>query len=158
MFWERKVAPGAAASGLNQPPSNALRQPRRAFLLAGVLILLLVGTWGCGRSQSAAAVETQDDYQVTFATEPAAPGQGDGVVLITVKDKAGQPVDNARVAIEANMNHAGMTPENAEATTGQAGVYRLPLTWTMGGAWYVDARITLSNGEVLRRRFPVDVK
>jgi hypothetical protein len=158
MFWERKVAPGAAASGLNHPPSNALRQPRRAFLLAWVLILLLVGAWGCGRSQSAAAVETQDDYQVAFATEPAAPVQGDGIVVITVKDKTGQPVDNAQVSIEANMNHAGMTPENAEGATGEAGIYRLPLTWTMGGAWYVDVRITLTNGETLRRRFPVDVK
>lgn len=154
MSWERKVAPGA----LNRPPSNALRSPRRAFLLAGVLALLLVAVAGCGRSQSASAVETKDDYQVTFATEPAAPLMGDGLVVITVKDKAGQPVDGARVWIEANMNHAGMTPENAETATSAVGVYRLPLKWTMGGAWYVDAKITLRDGTEIRRRFPVDVK
>lgn len=154
MFWERKVAPGA----VNQVPSSALRRPRRAFLLVCLLILLLIAATGCGRSQSAAAIETQDDYQVTFATEPAAPSQGAGVVMITVKDKAGQPVEGARVSIEANMNHAGMTPENAEASTGEGGLYRLPLTWTMGGAWYVDAKITLSDGQEIRRRFPVDVK
>jgi hypothetical protein len=158
MFWERRVAPGAAAGGVNRPSSNALRSPRRAFLLAGLLILLVVMLGGCGRSQSAANIETKDDYQVTFATEPAAPSMGDGTVVITVKDKAGQPVDGARVSIEANMNHAGMTPEHADATTSEAGVYRLPLTWTMGGAWYVDAKITLHDGSVIRRRFPVDVK
>jgi hypothetical protein len=154
MFWERKVAPGA----LNRPPSNALRSPRRAFLLAAALMLFAAAVAGCGRSQSAAAVETQDDYQVTFATEPAAPNMGDGLVVVTVKDKAGQPVDGARVSIEANMNHAGMTPENADATTSEGGVYRLPLEWTMGGAWYVDVKITLQDGTEVRRRFPVDVK
>jgi len=153
MFWERKVAPGA----VDRPTRNALR-PRRAFLLAGLFLLLLVVMSGCGRSQSASDVQTQDAYQVTFATEPAAPNQGEGVILITVKDKAGASVDGARVAIEANMNHAGMTPENAETAAGAAGVYRLPLTWTMGGAWYVDVTITLQNGEVIKRRFPVDVK
>lgn len=157
MFWERRVAPGAAASGVDRPTRNALR-PRRAFLLTGLFLLLLVMASGCGRSQSAADVQTQDDYQVTFATEPVAPNQGEGVVLITVKDKAGAPVDGARVAIEANMSHAGMTPENAETAASAAGVYRLPLTWTMGGAWYVDAKITLPGGEVIKRRFPVDVK
>ena len=37
-------------------------------------------------------------------------------------------------------------------------IYRLPLNWTMGGAWYVDVKITLRDGTVVRRRFPVDVK
>jgi hypothetical protein len=158
MFWERKVAPGAAAGEVNRPPSNALRSPRRAFLLAAVFVLLLAAVSGCGRSQSVSAVETQDDYQVTFATEPAAPSQGDGTVVITLRDRAGQPVDGARVSIEANMNHAGMTPEYADATASEAGVYRLPLNWTMGGAWYVDAKVTLRDGQEIRRRFPVDVK
>jgi hypothetical protein len=154
MYWERKVAPGA----VTMPHGNALRSPRRAFLLASVAILLMAVVSACGRSQSAAGVQTNDDYQVTFATEPAAPSQGDGVVVIGIKDKTGQPVDGARVAIEANMNHAGMTPEYANASTSEGGMYRLPLKWTMGGAWYVDAKITLPNGEVIGRRFPIDVK
>lgn len=158
MYWDRKVAPGT----VTMPPSNALRyafgESRRAFLLAGAAILLMVAVSACGRSQSATGVQTNDDYQVTFATEPAAPAQGDGVVVIGIKDKAGQPVDGARVAIEANMNHAGMTPEYANAATSEGGIYRLPLNWTMGGAWYVDAKITLEDGQELRRRFPVDVK
>jgi hypothetical protein len=154
MFWESKVAPG----GVDRPHRNALRRPRRAFLLAGLLILLALAAAGCGRSESGGAVETKDDYQVTFATEPAAAVQGEGTILITVKDKAGQPVDNARVSVEANMSHAGMKPEYADVSASQAGTYRLPLKWTMGGSWYVDTTITLGDGTVIRRRFPVDVK
>lgn len=153
MYWESNIAPGA----LPRPICNALRRPRRALYVVVLLILLLALLSGCGRSQSA-VTQTSDDYQVSFATEPAPPSQGAGIVLVTIKDKEGQGVDAARVAIEGNMNHAGMTPENAEVTTGANGEYRLPLNWTMGGEWYVDVKITLRNGEEVRRRFPVNVK
>lgn len=123
----------------------------------GALALLLVLAGGCGRSQ-AAVTETQDDYQVTLATDPVPPVQDAGTVIVVIKDKQGQGVDAARVSIEANMSHAGMTPERAEATGGANGEYRLPLRWTMGGAWYVDVKITLRDGAEVRRRFPVDVK
>jgi hypothetical protein len=153
MNRERKVVPGAVPRLIR----NALRRRRRAFVSAGLFVLLLVLLGGCGRSQSA-QIETKDDYQVSLATEPAAPEQGAGMVIVTLKDKQGNPVDGVRISVEANMSHAGMKPEYADATTGANGVYRLPLKWTMGGAWYVDVKITLRSGDVLRRRFPVDVK
>lgn len=102
--------------------------------------------------------ETQDNYKVTFAAEPAPPIIGAGSVMLTLHDAAGRPVDDARVAIEANMSHAGMAPEHAEVTGGQTGVYRVPLRWTMSGDWYVDVRFTLPDGRVIGRRFPTQVK
>lgn len=159
MHQERTTAPGA----LSWPARNAVLRsprwasPRRVSCLAVWLALCLVLVVGCGRSQSA-VTETQDDYQVVFATDPTPANQGEGTVLITIKDRQGQAVNAARVTIEGNMNHAGMKPENAEVTVGANGEYRLPINWTMGGAWYVDVTITLQNGEVVRRRFPVDVK
>jgi hypothetical protein len=153
MFRERKVTAGA----VTRPSNNALRTQCRALFLAGSLILLVGLLGGCGRSNSAAQ-ETQDDYQVTFATEPAQPLVGAGSVLVTVEDKSGQPIAGASVSIEANMNHAGMIPVSGVATESESGLYRVPLKWTMGGAWYVDVRITTSDGQIIRRRFPVDVK
>jgi hypothetical protein len=126
-------------------------------LAVAALLLVLLAASACGRSQSA-AVETQDNYQVTLATDPAPPDQGAGTVIVKIKDGQGRGVKAERVAIEANMNHAGMIPENAASTIGLDGEYRMPLNWTMGGAWYVDVTITLPNGDEVRRRFPVDVK
>ncbi len=153
MFWEGTGAPGAVL----RPTRNALCSPRRAFLLLAALSLLLVVAAGCGRSQSA-VTETKDDYQVTFATEPASPNQGAGVIIVTIKDQQGRGVAASQVSIEANMAHAGMTPERATSANGADGEYRLPLNWSMGGAWYVDVKITLPNGDVVKRQFPVDVK
>ncbi len=148
MPWEREGVPGA----VSRPTRDALRRPRRALLLLGLLLVLIAG---CARSQP---VETKDDYQVTFATDPAPPVQDMGTAIVVIKDKAGQGVDGARVSIEANMAHAGMKPEYADATIGANGEYRMPLDWSMGGSWYVEAKITLKNGDVVRRRFPVDVQ
>ncbi len=78
--------------------------------------------------------------------------------MLTLHDAAGRPVDGARVAIEANMSHAGMAPGHAEMTGGQTGAYRVPLQWTMIGDWYVDVRFTLPDGQVIGRRFPTQVK
>jgi hypothetical protein len=150
------IRTNSVSSGAAGPTPSALRTLCRALFVAGVLAAL-TAVGGCGRSQPAAN-EVQDTYQVTFATEPVQPLIGDGVVIITLKDAAGKPVDGARIAVEANMNHAGMVPVNAESGASQDGVYRIPLRWTMGGAWYVDARITLPDGEVIQRRFPTDVK
>lgn len=128
----------------------------RVLRLALLLLLALGLMAGCGRAQS--SPETKDNFTVTFATEPAAPAVGDGVVLLTLANPAGQPVSDAKVAIEANMSHAGMVPVNASVSGGQGGVYRVPLRWTMRGDWYVDVKFTLADGQVIGRRFPVVVK
>lgn len=138
-------------------PHNALRRLRRALFLALLLLLALGLAAGCGRAGKSSP-ETKDSYTVTFATEPAAPVVDEGVVLLTLADPTGRPVSDAQVTLEANMSHAGMVPVNASASGGQGGVYRVPLRWTMAGDWYVDVRFTLSDGQIVGRRFPVSVK
>ena len=133
---------------------TALRDRRGAVCLLCVALLLLLT--GCGRVQQANPA-APDSYVVTLAADPALPVVGDGAVSVTLRDAAGQPVDNAQLAIEANMSHAGMTPVMANSASGKDGVYRIPLTWTMAGDWYVDAKFTLPDGQRITRRFPVQV-
>ena len=130
------------------------RRSRRAVCLLGVALLLLLV--GCGRVQQANPT-TLDSYVVTLAADPAPPVVGDAAVSVTLRDAAGQPVDNAQLAIEANMSHAGMTPVMANSAAGKDGVYRVPLTWTMAGDWVVDVKFTLPDGQKITRRFPLQV-
>lgn len=152
-IWVPEGAPGGS-----QPYyRNALRLPRKALLLSLALLLMTVTMAGCGRAEKRSP-ETQDSFTVTFATDPTPPAIGPGTIVLTLQDATGRPVDDARVAIEANMSHAGMVPVNAEATGGQDGIYRVSLRWTMAGDWYVDVRFTLPDGQVVGRRFPTVVK
>ena len=138
-----------------RPRRTALRDRRGAVCLLGVTLLLLIT--GCGRVQQAEPA-AQDSYVVTLTAEPAPPAVGDGTVIVTLRDSAGQPVDNAQLAIEANMSHAGMAPVLADSAAGKDGVYRVPLSWTMAGDWYVDVKFTLPDGQKVTRRFPVQVQ
>jgi hypothetical protein len=130
------------------------RRSRRAVCLLGVALLLLLV--GCGRVQQANPT-TSDSYVVTLAADPAPPVVGDAAVSVTLRDAAGRPVENAQLAIEANMSHAGMTPVMANSAAGKDGVYRVPLTWTMAGDWVVDVKFTLPDGQKITRRFPLQV-
>jgi len=142
------------ASSNPRSRQTALCDGRRAVCLLGVVLLLLLA--GCGRVQQANPA-TPDSYMVTLTANPAPPVVGAAAVSVTLRDAAGQPVDDARVAIEANMSHAGMTPVMADGAAGQDGVYRVPLTWTMAGDWYVDVKFTLPDGQKITRRFPLQV-
>jgi hypothetical protein len=144
-----------AASPNHRLYQAALRDRRRAAWLLGIVLLLALA--GCGRMQQADPT-THDKFSVNLVTDPAPPVAADGVVIVTLRDPAGQPVDKAQLALEANMSHAGMTPVMASAASGKDGVYRVPLTWTMAGDWYVDVRFTLPDGQKITRRFPVNVR
>ena len=67
--------------------------------------------------------------------------------MITLTDNDGNPVNDATLSIEGNMNHAGMVPVLRDADDGAEGVYEVPFEWTMGGDWFVVVNVTLPNGD-----------
>jgi YtkA-like len=127
-----------------------------ACALVAAFILLCVAA-GCGRIQHADPT-TQDKYKVTLAIVPSPAVVGPGALAVTLRDQAGQPVDGARLQVEANMTHAGMVPLLASVAQSEAGVYRVPLEWSMAGDWYVDLTFTLPDGQRVARRYPVQVR
>lgn len=71
-----------------------------------------------------------------------------------LKDKKNMPISDAKVFIEANMNHAGMIPLKAEAFHDQNGFYKTNLKLTMLGDWMLFLTIKKSNGEVIKKELP----
>ena len=130
------------------------RAGRVASCLLGVALVAQLA--GCGRIQRHSS-GAPDSFKVTLTTEPAPPLVGDGLVIVTLADSAGRPVDGARLNLEGNMSHAGMVPVFEQATGGQQGVYRVPFQWTMAGDWIIDLKATLPQGQRLDRQFPISV-
>jgi hypothetical protein len=119
-----------------------------------ILLLLVFLAAGCARASSQ---PPDDGLAINLTYEPDPAVMGEATLLVTVRDAAGQPVADATVNVKGDMNHAGMVPVLAEATSGPGGVYELPFRWTMSGSWIVTVDVTLADGASASRRFDVSV-
>lgn len=118
------------------------------WILSIALLLLLVA--GC-RQQTPEASTT--NLNIDLRVEPENPVIGAAVLVITVTDADGSPVENAQVSARGDMNHAGMVPVLAEAESSEAGEYSIPFEWTMAGDWFVEVTVELPDGETVSETF-----
>ena len=103
----------------------------------------LLAAIGCVR-----AVEFAEGVDVVLSFEPE-PRVGQTTCTIRLRDEAGAPLSGADLELEGNMNHAGMVPVFGDARELGNGIYEAPLTFTMGGDWFVIVRGTLADGREL---------
>lgn len=108
-----------------------------------LLALLLLGVMaGCRQSrEEATAVLT---IELVSPLNPSM--SSDTEISLSVRDAAGQSVNDAQLDIKGDMTHAGMVPVLASAQNGAEGVYTAPFAWTMTGDWIVTVRATLPDG------------
>jgi hypothetical protein len=93
-----------------------------------------------------------------MVSEPSPPSVGSGLLIFTLRDPAGQPVEGAAVSVEGNMSHAGMIPVAGVVESSIGGEYRVALDWTMSGDWFIDVTFDLPDGMQVARRFPIGVR
>jgi hypothetical protein len=130
---------------------------RIAFLIAlAVAALLLAGCRGGDDDDNATEAPQSTNLQIDVAYEPDPPEPGDSVVIVTVMDAEGNPVEGASVSLLGDMDMA-MPPELGETDEGEAGVYRVPFTWSMGGEWFLHVTVTLPDGTTVTEEFTLNV-
>jgi hypothetical protein len=107
---------------------------------------------GCLAAAAACRRATAADLSLTWTTTPASPVVGqETTATVTVRDAAGQLVDDASLQIEAHMSHPGMAPVIASAQGRGHGVYEARLQFTMAGDWDVLVTGRLSDGRRMRQ-------
>ncbi len=137
---------GQSRSGLR----NAL------YLLPSLLICAIVSAGlvlavASGRSVSASASSGQIGLRVV--TERAV---GPAAVEVSLRSADGTPVENARVSLRGDMNHAGMRPVIVEMREVGRGAYLSDeFRFTMAGDWLLTVTALLPSGEKLERTFDV---
>jgi len=129
-------------------------QPISNLLFTLVILMTLLSA--CGRIQQNQSQSIDATLEMTL--EPAQPAVGPAHLIFTLTDAQGQPINDATLAIEGNMTHAGMVPVVTQAESGLAGRYSAPFEWTMGGDWVVTVETTLADGRHFSREFPVTVQ
>jgi hypothetical protein len=101
-------------------PTPRRGERRNCWPWLAVMLLLLLAR--CGRGP-----QDLPDVAVELGIEPDPPRLGQATVTVDLRDAGGQPISGARVEIEGNMNHAGMVPVFATAST---------LPWAgIGSSW-----------------------
>lgn len=129
---------------------------RESFLKRGRLLLATVACACVLLGVACRLTEPTPDFNVQHEISPNPPRVGPANVSLKMIDfLSSKPVSGARVTLEGNMTHAGMTPVFAEAKEAEPGSYRATLEFTMGGDWVLLVHAALPDGRKIERRFDV---
>jgi hypothetical protein len=105
---------------------------------------------GCYR---AAATARDITVQETIAPRPVRVGTV--TLSIHLADVSAKPVTYAKISVEADMSHPGMSPVFGTATETSPGLYTAHLNFNMGGDWVVLSHIVLADGR--KMEYQIDV-
>ena len=108
----------------------------------------------CGLAPGCRGEPDQGDAGIVMelAISPTPPSVGPARLIITLRDTAGLPLEGARISVEGNMSHAGMTPVLDTAVADDPGRYYVPaFGFTMAGDWILELEATLPDGREARR-------
>ncbi len=120
-----------------------------AVLRFFVLLLLALFAFGCHQSVS------KSDITIEHEISPQPARVGTAAIRLKLKDKDGKPLHGARVELEGNMTHPGMSPVNGETRETAPGEYGGSLQFTMAGDWIILVNITLADGKRVQRQIEV---
>jgi hypothetical protein len=125
---------------------------RQRFGRAVFVALLLASLQAAGCARSARAT-----YDVAFVcdSDPKPPRVGPNTFTIVLRGKNDQRLGGARIALEGDMSHPGMSPVFGEAREIAPGQYRGTLDLNMLGDWTVVFHITLANGQSFDRQVQI---
>jgi hypothetical protein len=123
--------------------------------MAGFIFVLIVGVAFAANTITKKA----GDYTVEFTTDKNPPVMGKNNVDVTVKDKAGAAVKDAKVIVEYSMPAmSGMPAMNYKSTGELKGdKYVAVIEPSMAGSWNIVVKIT-KGGKTDTAKFTVDVK
>lgn len=117
--------------------SNTLR-----VCTAALLVLLALA---CHRNPSTS------DITIEYKIGPQPARVGLATIDLKLTKKNGEALSGARVELEGNMSHPGMSPVSGEAREIAPGSYQGTLHLTMAGDWIILVHITLADGQRLQR-------
>jgi hypothetical protein len=105
----------------------------------------------CHRPQGQAS-----SISVREEIEPQPPVVGPATVTVSLADAEGRPLTQARLTVEGDMSHPGMSPLFSESKEVMDGRYLANIDFAMAGDWVLLLHIKLPEGETVERQ--IDVK
>jgi len=125
------------------------------IIVAAVLALIILGPRfiSIGETESSGS----GNAQISLMTNPSPLRLGQGTFIISVKDDAGNPVDDARVTFDLNMTTMNMGTQEGVASAQGNGNYAVVGRLSMKGPWKVSTKVTMPDGKEISKDFSVNV-
>jgi hypothetical protein len=101
---------------------------------------------GCSKSN-----QQSSDIDFQYESQPNPPHIGSNIITVKLSNKDGSALSNARVTLEGDMSHPGMSPAIVEMREVSAGTFRGDLDLAMRGDWILEFRIVLADGRRVER-------
>ena len=125
-----------------------MRRAGRIVVSVLAVTLLVVGC----RPKSVAPTNAPK-VVVTFDHTP--PSTGENTFNLSLDDAQGQPLELAKLAVEGDMNHAGMKPSFGRVKQTAPGRYTGTIDFTMGGDWFLLVSGDLPDGRHYTKKVDV---
>lgn len=103
------------------------------------------------------SLENNNNDLISLSTDPNPLRPGQANFTIDVKDKNGQPVDNAKISFDLNMVTMNMGVQNGDAIFQGNGKYLVVGRMSMRGPWLMGTKITMPDGSIENKDFSVNV-
>ncbi len=124
-----------------------------------VISLVLLLAAGVAYAKDYEVSKKAGDYDVLVTIDRNPPATGDNNLTISVKDKAGKPVMDAKVKVDYTMPPMpGMPPMNYKTDAALRGdTYKATMNLSMAGPWNITVKIMRDN-KTERVKFTIDAK
>jgi YtkA-like len=129
---------------------RVLRHTHKGIVLVAFAFLVFVISGGCSKPSGRSPSISMD-----LDISPQPTRVGPATVTLRLTDVARKPVTGARITIEGDMSHPGMSPVFGQAEEFEAGRYQGQIGFAMAGDWILLFHITLSDGRTLHRQVSV---
>lgn len=93
------------------------------------------------------------DYTIGFDADLDSPKTGAAKVAVHVLDKAGKPVENAKVTATVSMPQHGHGKKPLTLKSTGHGRYEADTNLMMPGAWRADVEVTPASGDTVKQAF-----
>lgn len=138
-------ANGAAPRCRKPPEQNVSSRVLIVFVCAAIVF-----TANCSRSG-----QSPDLIKVEHEISPEPARIGATTITFKLAETGGKRITGAKIAVEADMSHAGMSPIFADALEEAPGRYQAIVTFPMAGDWILLLHITLPGGKKLEPQIEV---
>ncbi len=125
-------------------------------IVAGIVIILFVLVFVVNTNPSGTAGSGNGD--ISLLTNPNPARTGKTTLIVSVKDKDGKSVDNAKVNFTLNMTSMNMGTQQGSATSQGNGQYAADGNFSMGGPWKISTQVTMPDGTNENKDFDINVQ